>query len=390
MARLACRKKIRFWLIIVYCNYKGLFKALLKFHMKKTVLSLAALLLLAAAYMGFKPREAGAGISTVSTFGKQPAIAVDRNNTIKVVFGQGEEIFYTASRDGGQTFASPVRVARQPKMALGMTRGPQITTTKDYTVIAAASFTGKIMAYRLKNGETQWSQPVNILQADTTAKEGFIALASGKGNVVYAAWLDMRQDHKNNIFSAVSPDGGRTWSAAKLVYAAPEGRVCPCCRPAITADQKGNVYVMFRNEWKGARDMYMARSRDGGKSFSPAQKLGMGTWNLKACPMDGGGIALDARGQVGTTWRRENTIYYAGPGAMEQKIGEGRACSLAKTATGNYIVWQQNSKILALSPGKLGPETLGEGSFPRIATLKDQSAISVWEAAGQIVARHLK
>jgi hypothetical protein len=275
-------------------------------------------------------------------------------------------------------------------MALGMTRGPQIITTQDYTVIAAAGFTGKIMAYRLKNGETTWSQPVNILHADTTAKEGFIALASGKDNVVYAAWLDMRLDHKNNIFSAVSSDGGKTWSKSKLVYTAPEGRVCPCCRPSITADQKGNVYVMFRNELKGARDMYVAHSRDGGKHFSPAQKLGMGTWNLKACPMDGGGLALDPKGKVGTTWRRENTIYFASPGSMEQKIGEGRACSLAKTAKGNYIVWQQNSKILALSPGKLGPETIGDGTYPRTATLKNQSAISVWESAGQIVASRLE
>jgi hypothetical protein len=357
--------------------------------MKKCIFSLTAFLLLAAAYMGFTPRQAGAPLAIVSTFGKQPAVAVDRDNAIKIVFGQGEEIFYAASRDGGQTFTSPVRVARQARLALGNTRGPQITATRDYTVIAAAGFTGKIMAYRLKNGEKEWGPPVNILQADTTAKEGFIALASGPGNVVYAAWLDLRLDHQNNIFSAVSADGGKTWSKSKRVYAAPEGRVCPCCRPAITADTKGNVYVMFRNELNGARDMYVAHSGDGGKSFRPARKLGMGTWNLKACPMDGGGIALDAKGEVGTAWRREGTVYYAGPGGMEQKVGEGRACALAKTARGNYIVWQQNSKIMALSPGQLGPEAVGEGTFPRVAALQDQRAVSVWEAGGQIVARQL-
>jgi BNR repeat-like domain len=356
--------------------------------MKNAVFMLAALIV-AAAYMGFKVNRPGAAVTTVSTFGKQPAVAVDRQNSIKVVFGQGEEIFYAASGDGGQSFGAPVRVARQPKMALGMTRGPQIVATRDYTVIAAAGFTGKIMAYRLRNGEATWSQPVNILGADTTAKEGFITLASGPDNVVYAAWLDMRLDHKNNIFSAVSPDGGKTWSNSTLVYAAPEGRVCPCCRPAIAADGKGNVYVMFRNEWKGARDMYLAQSRDGGKSFAPARKLGMGTWNLKACPMDGGGIALDAQGKVGTAWRRENTVYYAGAGDMEQKVGEGRACTLAKTARGNYIVWQQQKDIVALRPGKLAPETIGSGSYPRVATLKDQSAVSVWEAEGQILAKRL-
>jgi hypothetical protein len=357
--------------------------------MKKYVFPLAALLLLAATYMGFKPKSAGAEVSVVSTFGKQPALTVDRNNTIKVVFGKEDEIYFAASRDAGKSFTAPALVAKQPKMALGNTRGPQIAATKDYTVIAAAGFTGKILAYRLKNGETKWSQPVNILQGDTTAKEGFITLASGKDNVVYAAWLDMRLDHKNNIFSAVSADGGKTWSKSKLVYTAPEGRVCPCCRPAITADASGNVYVMFRNELKGARDMYVAHSRDGGKSFSPAQKMGMGTWTLKACPMDGGGIGLDPKGNVSTTWRREGTIYMASPGGMEQKVGEGRASALAKTSKGNYIVWQQNNKIMALSPNQLGAAAIGSGTFPKVARLKDQTAVSIWESEGQIVARHL-
>lgn len=357
--------------------------------MKKSIYPLAALLMLAVTYMAFKMKTADASIAVVSTFGKQPTITVDKNNTIKVVFGLGEEIFYTSSPDGGQSFSAPQRVGSQPKLALGNTRGPQITTTSDYTVIAAAAHTGKIMVYRLKNKQTEWSEPVNILQADTTAKEGFVALASGKGNTVYATWLDLRLDRKNNIFSASSPDGGKTWTKAKLVYASPEGKVCPCCRPSISADQKGNVYVMFRNELKGARDMYMAHSKDGGKNFSPAQKLGMGSWDLKACPMDGGAIAMDPSGKVGTTWRRENTIYYAQPGSMEHKMGEGRASALALSARGNYIVWQQNRNIMALSPNKPGAETIGNGTFPRVATLKDQSAVSVWEAEGQIVARHL-
>jgi hypothetical protein len=75
---------------------------------------------------------------------------------------------------------------------------------------------------------------------------------------------------------------------------------------------------------------------------------------------------------------------------MEQKVGEGRACTLAKTTKGNYIVWQQNNKIMALSPNQLGAATIGSGTFPKVARLKDQTAVSVWEAEGQIVARHLE
>ncbi|WP_051359633.1 sialidase family protein [Adhaeribacter aquaticus] len=348
------------------------------------------LLILVNVHFSFKNKDNPAsGLTTISIFGKQPTVTVDKANNIKVVFGQDKEIFYTYSKDEGKTFITPQRIAKQDKLALGMTRGPQITTTKDYTVIAAAAHTGKILAYRLKNGETKWSEPVNILHSDTTAKEGFVALAPGKDNVVHAVFLDMRIDKKNNIFSATSPDGGKTWSKSTLVYKSPEGRVCPCCRPSITADQKGNVFVMFRNEVAGNRDMYLAQSKDGGKTFSPAQKLGMGTWTLKGCPMDGGGIALDAKGKIGTTWRRENTIYYAEPGAMEQKMGEGRASSLTKTTKGNYLVWQQGNNIMAQTPNQLGSQVIGTGTYPRLTTMPNQKVLSVWETDGKIVAKIL-
>lgn len=356
--------------------------------MRHSFFALGSVIAAACFFLSFALRAPDPAVS-VSAFGKQPAIAVDKAGNIEVVFGQEDEIFYTASTNGGKSFSPPESVGKQPKLALGMTRGPQIVTTEDYTVIAAAAHTGKIMAYRKKNNETTWSKPVNILHADTTAKEGFVAVASGKGNTVFAAWLDLRLDRKNNIFFAYSHDGGETWSEGTLVYTSPEGRVCPCCRPSITADQKGNVYIMFRNELEGARDMYVAHSRDGGKSFSPAQKSGTGTWILEACPMDGGAISLDANGKVGATWRRENTIYYAEPGSAEQKVGEGRASSLAKTTKGSYVVWQQSSRIMAITPNQLGIETIGAGAYPRILALSDQSAICIWESEGRILAKRL-
>jgi hypothetical protein len=63
---------------------------------------------------------------------------------------------------------------------------------------------------------------------------------------------------------------------------------------------------------------------------------------------------------------------------------------LAKTATGPYVVWQQQNKIMAVSPRTQGPATIGEGAFPKVVALKDQKAFSVWEAEGQIVAKVLE
>lgn len=325
----------------------------------------------------------------ISSFGKQPTMAVDKANNLHVVFGLENEIFYTFSADKGVTFSKPEKVGEQGKLALGNTRGPQIVATDDYLVVAAADHNGRIMTYRRKFAEKVWSQGVNILKNDSTAKEGFIALAAGNNNQVYAAWLDLRVGGHNNIFSASSQDGGRMWSENKLVYEAPEGKVCPCCRPSISADKKGNVYVMFRNELEGARDLYLAHSKDGGKTFSAAEKLGTGTWMLKQCPMDGGAVSTDTKGNVGTTWRRENTVYYSEPGKAEIKIGEGRASSLVKTSKGNYLAWQQGNDIMVLMPDQLTPEILSSGTYPRLASMSDGSVMCMWESDGNILGKKL-
>lgn len=339
--------------------------------------------------VAFVPGTPPAEIIKISSFGKQPTLTVDKANNLHVVFGQGDAIFYTSSSEKGTAFSEPQKIGEQSKLALGGTRGPQIIATDDYLVVAAADHTGRIVSYRRKHGERNWSEGVNILKNDSTAKEGFIAIAAGKKNMVFAAWLDLRIGKQNNIFSASSPDGGRTWSENKLVYKAPEGKVCPCCRPSISADKKGNVYVMFRNELNGARDLYLAHSSDGGKTFSDAKKLGNGTWALKQCPMDGGAVAMDQKGNVGTTWRRENVVYYSEPGKAEIKIGDGRASSLVKNSNGNYLAWQQGNNIMMLTPDRLSPEILGSGMYPRLASMPDETVICIWESEGRIIGTKL-
>lgn len=345
--------------------------------------------LIATIAFSFKMQDNDPGFTTVSSFGKQPALAVDKHNQLHVVFGQGEEVFYTSSKDRGASFTPPVAIGKQHKLALGATRGPQVVSTRDYVVVAAADHTGKIMAYRKKRGGNTWSEPVNILKGDSTAKEGFIALAAGRDNHLYAAWLDLRIGNHNNVFSAYSLDAGKTWSDAQLVYTSPEGRVCPCCRPSVSADEKGNVYVMFRNELAGARDLYLAHSKDGARSFEQAQKLGSGTWVLQRCPMDGGGVSVDSEGKVGSTWRRDNVIYYCEPGKPEQRIAEGKGSALTRNMRGNFLAWQQGNEIMVLTPGQLAAKSIGSGIYPRLASLVDSGAFCVWESNGTILGKEL-
>ena len=86
-----------------------------------------------------------------------------------------------------------------------------------------------------------------------------------------------------------------------MIYSSPDTTVCECCKPSVA--MKGNkVYVMFRNWLNGNRDLHIIQSNDGGINFGKAQKLGEGSWKLKGCPMDGGGVIINTDNSILTVF----------------------------------------------------------------------------------------
>ena len=184
------------------------------------------------------------------------------------------------------------------------------------------------------------------------------------------------------LYGARSTDGGVTWSKNVLIYESPEGTICECCHPSVAIDPGGQILVMWRNWLAGARDMYLARSRDG-VTFSKPEKLGTGTWQLNACPMDGGGLAV-AQNRVVTAWRREHEIFLASPGEREVAIGEGVDVAIA----GGAEVFTQSGRHRRRSmllPGKEQSITVApKGTFPSVCVLSNGHALAAWEDDGKV------
>ena len=248
-------------------------------------------------------------------------------------------------------------------------------------MITAVNKIGDIFAYALDRRTGKWSRAVPVNDVPAIAKEGFQAVAGAGKNVFHAVWLDLRGDKRNKIMGAISRDGGRNWSANKVIYQSPDGSVCECCKVSVKASDT-DVYVQFRNWLGGSRDLYLAHSTDGGISYAPARKVGTGTWKLNACPMDGGTVVLTANGPL-TVWRRENTLYSCIPGDTEQPIANGRNVTAAAGADGSVMAWDENGMVWA----KYGGESaiaLGKGQMPSL-TVVGQTAVCAWENEGQVM-----
>lgn len=197
-------------------------------------------------------------------------------------------------------------------------------------------------------------------------------------------WLDLR-NKKTEVITAMSEDGGGMWSKNMLVYQSPQGSVCECRHPSAAFDRCGRLSVLWRNSLDGARDMYVATLANG-KIVDQPQKLGTGTWQLNACPMDGGAFAALLEDQLDTVWRLDKSINLSLVGdKRERLLGAGEQPSIAATSQGAFIMWltKRGSTLQLLKPGDRSPIALAEyASDPVIAATpgNKQPIVAVWES----------
>ena len=321
--------------------------------------------------------------------GKQPQAAVDAKGRVYVAFGRGNAVRLAVSGDGGRTFDVST-VGSIGSLALGMRRGPRVAATADAVVVTAIGGSrgkgqdGDVLAWRSADAGWTWDGPIRVNSVEGSAREGLHAMASAPDGTVFATWLDLR-NRRTEIYGASSKDGGKTWESDVLVYRSPEKSICECCHPSVAFGPDGTLHVMWRNQLGGKRDLYLASSLDGGKTFRPAQKLGRGTWALNACPMDGGAVAVGPDGQVETVWMRAGSMFAARPGEAERDLGRGVQGWVAAGPRGAYAVWLEKrpGKLLALTPSGGSPLVLAEqAGDPAIAAAPGGHGpvVAVWEA----------
>jgi hypothetical protein len=333
---------------------------------------------------------------------QQPQLSIDDSGVVHLAYAIGDTTYYARSTDGGKSFAKSVSLPPALDISLGMRRGPRIAVAGDAVCISVIGGRqgkgrdGDLLAFKSAGDGRSWQGPFMVNDVAGSAREGLHAMAAGAGGKLCSVWLDLRAKG-TQIWSATSEDSGETWSKNVLVYKSPDGSVCECCHPSVTFDQRGNIHVLWRNALAGARDMYVATSADGGKSFGAATKLGTGSWPLEACPMDGGALAASADAKLASVWRRDKTVYLASSiKAKEEKLGEGEQPWLAATADGPAAVWltKRGGSLMVKTPGKSAIMLAENCSDPVIAASpKGVPVLVAWEhqegSSTQIVCQRL-
>ncbi len=325
-------------------------------------------------------------IAAAAIPGQQPQLAHDGDRTF-LVTADGNQVTVMRSPDAGRTFSPATPIAVDGRMSAGLHRGPRVVVTGSAVVVAVVAGAqgggkdGDVVMYRSTDDGSSWSAPVVINDVPGAAREGLHGMAATPDGRILVAWLDLRATG-TRLYGAVSADHGATWSPDTPIYASPDGTICQCCHPSVSFDAARGIAVMFRNHVAGARDLYVVRSTDG-RTFASAEKQGVDTWMLEACPMDGGGVTWSQDG-VASVWRREDGIYLVTPGAAERRLGTGRDPVIATGPAGLDVAWTTTDGILLDRGGKT--TTVGGGKAAALLAFPTHTLLA-WEQQGQVLTR---
>ena len=165
---------------------------------------------------------------------------------------------------------------------------------------------------RSDDGGRTWSEPVSVNEGATFGSHNFHSLLAAPGGVVYASWLSSVEGN-SGVWIRRSNDGGRTWGPSQGVHLEP---TCPCCRTSLAAGPDGSLYAAWRKIFPGdVRDIVVARSTDGGLTWSPPVRPREDGWVFPGCPHAGPSLRVAADGSLHVAWwtgkSGEAGVYYA-------------------------------------------------------------------------------
>lgn len=276
-----------------------------------------------------------------------PSTAIDpKTETIYVTFikttNDTSNLYLQRSEDGGKTFSVPIRVNNKendvnfmsnmpPQVKVGPGGQVYVLWTKtDFSPALEArgfgdfGFSSMRFASSLEGGKT-FSQAVYV-EKDEANSQIFPAFDVSPDDEVYVGWISQAGSQTAEgapVKLARSIDGGRTFEPSVKV----DEPANPCSNVDVAAGAK-SVYVSFRKVLeaqeggsladpftKAVKDIVVARSDDGGKTFSGSQKVSDDRFMTNLCIDAGGRMTVDKEGRLHVVWCTGNGsgpgIYYA-------------------------------------------------------------------------------
>ncbi|HEY8483700.1 MAG TPA: sialidase family protein [Longimicrobiales bacterium] len=380
------------------------------------------------------PLDLGEALTVVEAGASNPTTAADpRTGTIYVAWvgvEDGVAGVYLARSEDGRTFSAPVRVNDRPgdaapheqapaQVAVGP-EGHVYVVWQNNTVVEGRRFPASDLRFARSTDGGRSFEPALTVNDDAgglPASHTFHSIAVAADGTIYVSWIDSRVRARveaerragrggaeggelpgPEIRLARSTDGGRSFEPSVVV----DEEACPCCRTALAVGPDGAVYVAWRKVFEGSvRDIVVARSTDGGRTFGAPVRVHDDGWVIDGCPHAGPSLAVDGDGRLHVAWYtgregRQGLFHAVSEdggrsfgGAAPILSGEWVPVSQVKlVADGRGEVWitwddrrgEEKRVYVARAersgPSRRGAAEAGRGASPAIAAAGDVRAVA--------------
>ncbi|HEY8469150.1 MAG TPA: sialidase family protein [Longimicrobiales bacterium] len=396
----------------------------------------------------------GPTLTLVDGGASNPTAAVDpRTGVVYVAWvtaQEGRADVYLARIEGGEASA-PVRVndipgdaaphEQAPAQVAVAPNGDVLVLWQNNTPVAGRRFPASDLRLARSTDGGRTFEPAVTVNDDAgglPSSHTFHDIAVAPDGTVYVSWIDSRERDRaraalgivedatmghggnggaaaaageadlpsSDVRVARSTDGGRTFEPGVVVAR----DVCPCCRTSLAVAPDGAVLVAWRRVFDGdVRDIVVARSTDGGRTFSAPVRVHDDGWVIPGCPHAGASLAVDAAGRVHVAWytgRQERQgIYHAVSTDGGLTFGDPRPLlaggwvpvSLVRLAAapegGVWGAWDdrraEQRRVTIARAGESGVKVLDDdvpGSAPAVAAAAG-TAVVAWLDDGAVRAR---
>lgn len=214
----------------------------------------------------------------------QPALAWSAS-TLYVAWVADGSVVLMRSAGGDAAWDPPVTIA-----STGQPERVSLHATAAAVVLAWTDrASGRVMFVPWTGGPPPAPAPLDDGQG--TSED--VALF-GDGDAVWATWDQRPASNMRTIRIARSRDGGLTFDPASMLAVTQAGRPMASGNDPAGCAAATAVWVGYQDfDETGANRVYLARSQDGGQTFSPRGSVGPGLFAHLAC---------DAAGAVGVVW----------------------------------------------------------------------------------------
>ncbi|HLP43042.1 MAG TPA: sialidase family protein [Fibrobacteria bacterium] len=323
---------------------------------------------------------------------------------------------YVVSEDKGKSFGNPIEIPSSRGVRPHGENLPKMVFKPDGEILAiwgvsnpspTKKYGGLVFYAQSHDGGKTFSEAKPLVRDTTSIDQRYFDVAvlpDGEAGIV---WLDNRRKSENNgstLYFAVTKGNNGFQEERPL-----QESTCVCCRTELFVGSGGKIHVAYRIILNDSiRDMVHMVSTDGGKAFSPPQRISPDDWVINGCPHTGPtmtenqnglhfswftmgkgeGVFYGRSADYGKTFSPRESVS-SKPSAKHPQITAFESGNLAIVwdeasqqgdATGNHIGLQVRDPLGKVIGGKIATSDSGNFSFPVLKAIDNATLLIAYTA----------